>query len=88
MARLIRADGTEQEVHPGNGRRFTLPEMQAYVGGYIERVRLRPKNGRRTLLVNEEGLIEGLPYNPKASAMALPGTMLVGDALLCEPGEF
>lgn len=40
---------------------------QAAVGGYVEPVRLT--NGD-VLLVNEEGLLQGLPLNPGASLLA------------------
>ena len=40
MAILIQPDGSNDEVVPEDGQRFTLQELQAHVGGYIENVRL------------------------------------------------
>ena len=36
MTEIIKTDGTRQPVQPANGSVFTLEEMQAIVGGYIE----------------------------------------------------
>ncbi len=82
MATLLKTDGTATEVKPANGKKFTLAEAQALVGGYVERVRAR--NG--FLLVNEEGLLKGLPWNLAASGMV--GFTLVGDVVLYNHGEF
>lgn len=56
----------------------TLEALQAEVGGYIETVRLRVDNA--VMIVNEEGLLLGLPYNAAASALA--GQPIVGTALV------
>lgn len=66
---ILNVDGTETELasYP------TLKEMQAIVGGYIEHVRVMDRldnNGRivlTSMFANEEGLIHGLPRNPKAT---------------------
>lgn len=56
-----------------------LTLMQALVGGYIELVRLPGADG----IVNEEGKLKGLPYNPLGTAIygnpsdEIVGTMLV-----------
>lgn len=52
MTEIIKTDGTRQPVQPANGSDFTLEEMQAIVGGYIELVEL---DGNTTMVVNEEG---------------------------------
>ena len=44
MTEIIKTDGTRQPVQPANGSDFTLEEMQAIVGGYIER---EHDNGRQ-----------------------------------------
>jgi hypothetical protein len=85
MAILIKPDGKNVEVVPTNGRRWTLPELQRHVAGYIEPVRLPPLtniNGRRVtrMYVNEEGLIYDLPFNQAASNVA--GKSIVGNALV------
>jgi len=37
MAKLFKTDGTVEDVKP-KGKKFTLAEMQKFVGGYIEAV--------------------------------------------------
>lgn len=41
MATLIPVDGPPRFIEPANGKAFTLPELHALVGGYIEVVRTR-----------------------------------------------
>jgi len=78
MARLIKPDGTTQErIEPTNRKVFMLAEMQKYVGGYIEFVYL-PND--EIMVVNEEGLLKGLPFNDVASLIAK--RTIVGDALI------
>jgi hypothetical protein len=36
---LYTPDGRTKEVHPSNGKHWTLAELQGFVGGYIEVVR-------------------------------------------------
>lgn len=88
MAKLIRPDGTVEDVVPKNGKKFKLEESQALVGGYIEfvqplgRALLRfhglPPNA--IMYVDEEGLLKGLPLNPRASLLAC--RRIVGNALV------
>ena len=82
MAKLLKTDGSVTEVAPAKGKKFTLAEAQAMVGGYVEMVRLR----KGFLLVDEEGLLKGKTLNMAASGMA--GLDLVGDVLICTAGEF
>ena len=56
----------------------TLEALQKAVGGYIETVRLRVDNA--VMIVNEEGLLLGLPYNTIASGFA--GQSIVGTAII------
>ena len=65
MTEIIKTDGTRQPVQPANGSDFTLEEMQAIVGGYIELVEL---DGNTTMVVNEEGKFIPLSLNLEASA--------------------
>lgn len=68
---------------------FSSPEMplewlQNAVGGWIEIVRGvgLPEGG--LLVVNEEGLLRGLPFNPVASFLYSAGNApIVGDAVVC-----
>ena len=52
----------------------SLKEAQEIVGGYVERINLQSGDA---MLVNEEGLLQELPYNDKASFLA--DRLVVGD---------
>ena len=56
--------------------KISLESAQNTVGGYVERVRCPDGT---VLLVNEEGRLNGLPVNEKASAIA--GQMIVGNVI-------
>lgn len=66
MATLIQTDGTETEVKPKRGRYFRLEELQCYVGGLIQIEKL---SDGRVMVINEEGIAEGLLPNKKATAL-------------------
>jgi hypothetical protein len=89
MAIWVKADGTAKPVEPANGREFTLEEMQEYVGGYIELVTVNDLNGGRMVIVlNEEGKLDGLPYNLLATLVyGNPMDVIVGDVLFCNFAE-
>lgn len=57
----------------------TLPEAQKAVGGYVE-VLVLPDG--RQMLVNEDGLQEGLPLNKNASLIA--EQIILGDVLILD----
>jgi Domain of unknown function (DUF3846) len=62
-------------------RELTLTQLQSYVGGYIEVVRIR---GKADGVVNEEGKLIGLPYNSVASALyGNPEDPIVGTMVVC-----
>mgnify|MGYP001602604492 CR=1 len=67
------------------GDTYTLDELQAIVGGYIEIVRL--SNGR-LMVLNEEGKLEGLPFNAEATALTrgilADDDRIVGNVLVCD----
>jgi hypothetical protein len=89
MAEVIKTTGERIIVAPKSGKKkFTLEELQGYVGGYIEAVYL-PK--RRVMVVNEEGKLRGLPFNQIATAMVMEAGQIVGpivgDVIICGPGE-
>ena len=60
-------------------RQPTLEEAQKIVGGLVEMVH-SPTEPEWQILVNEEGLLEGLPFN--AEATKLCGTGIVGPAII------
>jgi hypothetical protein len=98
MARLIRPDGTEQQVHPRGGR-WTLEELQAHVGGYVQEM---PGVRGLRMLFDEEGQMKELPFNAKATEIVLNAVReearrrncrlryeprIVGNALVLDKGE-
>jgi hypothetical protein len=86
MARLIPASGSEEHVTPA-GRAFTLEELQAFVGGYIEGI--RTVDGKMMFL-NEDGKRLGLPLNQAATALtrlAAIGDYIVGTVVVVEDFE-
>lgn len=52
----------------------TLKALQTTVGGFIECVRLAPD---MTLICNEMGRIDGLPFNTRLMGLELHGTVLI-----------
>lgn len=82
-ALLIKATGDVQVVDPENGTDFTLEELQGFVGGNIEIVRV-PDDSDRIIILNEEGKLDGLPINMKATDLYQnPYDVIVGDVLVC-----
>ncbi len=83
MARVIKVDGSEHELSD-----VSLESLQAAVDGYIEAVHLP---GGKVMIVNEEGLLIGLPVNAKAMDFLHQygdlAQQIVGDVVVCEPGE-
>ena len=86
MATLIKSNGEEKNVLPQNKTDFTLEELQKYVGGLIEIV--RTKDGK-PMIINEEGKINDLPVNQKATAIYPYNEydFIVGDVLICQENE-
>lgn len=82
MAKYLKTEGVVVDVHPKNGNDYALDELQGFVGGLIEIVYL--PDGL-LMVVNEEGLILGLPFNINASILA--GHPIVGNALVCRSDE-
>lgn len=84
-AKIYHPNGEIEDVLPKNGKHFTLEEMQAIVGGYIEIVRL-PAN--LLMILNEEGKLQKLAYNPHADAIFknhfhINNNYIVGNVLIC-----
>lgn len=88
MAKVIPAVGEPYEVQPKNGKYFVLKEMQEIVGGYIEIIHL---GNDKLMVVNEEGKLEGLPWNDEATKMyqecVRPFDYIAGNALICDEHE-
>lgn len=86
-AKWLKANFDVVEVTPKNGRDFQYEELRKFVGGYIEIVHI---NDKQIMVVNEEGKLNGLPYNSLATEaliLAHQGESvdyIVGDVLLCD----
>lgn len=88
MATWLRADGTADVLTLPAGDAAALAAFQRAVGGYIEVVatRYQLRNGEPLIVVvNESGLLGGLPHNVIASVIA--GQYIAGDAVLCTRAE-
>ena len=66
-------------MHVFEDRSPTLSEAQELVGGLVELVH-SPEHKDWQILVNEEGLLHGLPFNEEATKLC--GTGSVGDAVV------
>lgn len=84
MAEIIYAQGGTEPIKPKNGTDFQLEELREIVGGYIEVT--YTKSGK-LMIVNEEGKLIGLPFNPVATMLHKYNDEIVGDVLVCEPSE-
>lgn len=86
-AYYIASDGTAREVKPNCGDAFTLEDLQRYVGGYIERVRL---SRYKTMYVNEDGRLMHQVINITATNIArqaeaiFPTDYIVGNVILID----
>lgn len=87
MAQIIKTDGQIVPVEPKNGTDFQLDELQQIVGGYVQLFPLANEAGE-VMVMNEDGKIEELPTNPKATELAakrlFQGDYIVGDVLVCK----
>lgn len=81
-AKLIEPNGKTTEVEPKNGKDFSLEELQKFVGGYIECIY---PDSKTVMILNENGKIDNLPYNDKATTIAKvwPHDVIVGTVLVC-----
>lgn len=75
MITVFHPDGTQEEI-PGP---LTLEAAQAIVGGYVEMVQLF--TNQIQMLANEEGLLQNLQFNEKASHISVRH-YLVGNVIL------
>lgn len=80
LHKLLKPDGSVVD-YPPKDRAYTLEEVQKAVGGYIEVVNL---NSGYIMVINEEGKLNGLPVNQKATDLwGSPWDHIVGNALVC-----
>ena len=66
MTKDIKLNECEFKIIKASKDEPSLKEAQEFVGGYVEGI-IFP-NGDY-LIINEEGKLKGLPYNPEASAL-------------------
>ena len=66
-------------IHVFEDQKPSLEEAQGLVGGLVEMVR-SPTHQDWQLIVNEEGLLDGLPFNEEATKIC--GTGIVGPAIV------
>ena len=74
---IMHTDGTLTPITPKKGTTYSLEELQALVGGYIE---MLPLEKNRYAVVNEEGMLHGLDLNPSASLLL--GQKIVGPCVV------
>ena len=86
MATLIKSNGEEINVFPNNKRDFQLDELQKFVGGLVEIVRTKDN---QIMIINEEGEINDLPVNHKATEIYQYNEydFIAGDVLICQENE-
>lgn len=80
-ALVVQVDGTALELDLNS-----LADTQAQVGGWIELVAL----SECSIYINEEGKLDGLPFNPRATQLAqtlgwVAHDVLVGPAVFMGP---
>lgn len=84
-SKIVYPDKDSEDYTPKNGSTFELEELQEVVGGYIEIIRL---NDGRIIIVNEEGLLQGLPVNIEATNILRRDhsttQYIVGNAIVCD----
>jgi hypothetical protein len=80
---MIYSNGHREVVVPENGKHWTLRELQAKVGGYIEIART---HDGRWLVVNENGKINHLPPNSVATALYIYNEVdiIVGNVVIVD----
>ena len=86
---IIKSDGTIVPVNPKNGKDYSLKELKKIVGGYVERIVLRPD--QQEMFLNEDGIALRLPLNAKATEIyhkhfKTPNS-IYGDVLVCAAGR-
>lgn len=84
MAYIINTDKTTATVTPANGTDFSLDELNAIVDGYIE---IHHLNNNQIMVVNEEGKLNGLPLNTRATRLVREAGIndyIVGRVLVCD----
>lgn len=86
---VINPDDTQTELRWEKSGPPDLATLQAAVGGYIERVKVKFNGMTRDAYVNEDGLSEGLAYNRFGTKLTrgtiFEGVTLVGPVVVWVP---
>lgn len=80
---LVTSTGGMKAITPMNGRHYSLQEMQSYVGGLIETLKV----GQKILVMDEEGKLKGKLPNRIATGWVLQegiNDYISGDVMLIE----
>ena len=82
---IIRTDGSHTEYPPANGKYYTLRELQHGIGDGLIQI-VHTKDGR-SMVIDGEGKLKGLPVNPIATYLYPYGgeDPIVGDVVVCNP---
>jgi hypothetical protein len=80
--------GKTRAYAPANGKSFSLREVQAAVGGFVESL---PVSDQYLMILDEDGKSKDKPLNERATkilhlAGGSPSDYVVGDVLICERG--
>ena len=89
-AKLLKTDGTEEELVPKNGTDFSLQEIHDILGcATFELLQGGKRNNNLIMLVDEDGIEKQLARNQKASEYwanwnkPCPATYILGNVILC-----
>ena len=85
-----KVDGTKEEI--ANVKKLTLEELQKMIEGFIEQItfesKINGKTKKRSVFVNELGMIKKLKNNPFSDEITLNshwnGQIFVGNIIVCD----
>jgi hypothetical protein len=95
MGKLLKSDGSEQELQPRNGKKFVF-QNELYRILKTDMIQVIQLADRSLMLVDEDAKVrpgERKPLNQKATALlmlagGIPGDMVLGDVVICARKEF
>ena len=89
-AKLLKTDGTEEELVPKNGTDFSLQEIHDILGcATFELLQGGKRNNNMIMLVDEDAKEKGIGENRKASIewdkwnLPLQSDLILGNVILC-----
>lgn len=83
-------DSPVKSIKPAAGPYFQIEELQNYVGGLVEIIRLHREGlPDKLIILNEEGKLIGLSVNLLATGVWMQyyrkAEIIVGNAIICDP---